>query len=329
MPKKLWRIFHGPSRKSTTTHLVTGSIMSANRQYDFIFAELGKPFTRDGEVKVLEKKPGKPKYITARTVMNRLDEVLGPANWWDEYTNITGDSAICRLTIRLPDGQELTKCDAGGSAGMTDQGDDDKSIISDAFKRAAVKFGVGRYLRGDGVPDLASRADEQSALVESGATHESGTQVPVNEATQEATASSQAGSEPESKGLNGNPFQAGKTFWNDVLDGVSRANAEWFRSNPDLAGNPDSDQVVTTDAVVMKLAWLTFEQRVQPVAPDAKEGPDGKPMTMSRWAAVLNKVARKSPEMHEWLKGHMDHFIGEQLAVARKLKKRGVSGPRK
>ena len=35
---------------------------------------------------------------------------------------------------------------------MADQGDDDKSGFSDAFKRAAVKFGVARYLYRDGVP---------------------------------------------------------------------------------------------------------------------------------------------------------------------------------
>jgi hypothetical protein len=56
------------------------------------------------------------------------------------------------LTVRLPDGTTLTKADAGGYAGMPDQGDDDKSGFSDAFKRAAVKFGVGRYLYRDGIP---------------------------------------------------------------------------------------------------------------------------------------------------------------------------------
>ena len=51
-----------------------------------------------------------------------------------------------------PDGSVLTKCDAGGYAGMADSGDDDKSGYSDAFKRAAVKFGVARYRYRDGAP---------------------------------------------------------------------------------------------------------------------------------------------------------------------------------
>jgi hypothetical protein len=87
--------------------------------------------------------------------MNRLDEVVGPENWWDDYTPLTS-SVMCRLTVRLPDGQVVTKCDLGGCAGMADAGDDDKSGFSDAFKRAAVKFGAGRYLYNDGVATLAS-----------------------------------------------------------------------------------------------------------------------------------------------------------------------------
>jgi hypothetical protein len=59
----------------------------------------------------------------------------------------------------MPDGSTLTKADAGGYAGMPDQGDDDKSGFSDAFKRAAVKFGVGRYLYRDGVPTFVKERD--------------------------------------------------------------------------------------------------------------------------------------------------------------------------
>jgi hypothetical protein len=107
-------------------------------------------------------------YITARTAMNRLDSVLGPENWWDEY--VPGEnSVLCRLTVRLPDGSTLTKADAGGYAGMADQGDDDKSGFSDAFKRAAVKFGVGRYLYRDGVPSFASSVPE--SVVEPAQSH--------------------------------------------------------------------------------------------------------------------------------------------------------------
>lgn len=120
-------------------------------KYPELFQALLEPFDAS-EVRTKPGPKGHPiQYVTARVVMNRLDEVLGPENWSDSYTCVTDHSALCSLTIRLPDGTELTKCDAGGAAGMQDPGDDDKSIISDAFKRAAVKFGVGRYLYREGV----------------------------------------------------------------------------------------------------------------------------------------------------------------------------------
>lgn len=117
-----------------------------------IFAALAAPFAVR-EIKSRPQGGRQLQYVTARTIMNRLDAVIGPENWWDDYTP-NEKSVICRLTIRLPDGQVLTKSDAGGYAGMADAGDDDKSGYSDAFKRTAVKFGPGRYLYQDGIANL-------------------------------------------------------------------------------------------------------------------------------------------------------------------------------
>jgi hypothetical protein len=118
-----------------------------------LFAALAAPFDPN-ELKQRAQAGRQIPYVTARTVMNRLDAVLGPENWWDDFVPLE-HSVICRLTIRLPDGTILTKCDAGGYAGLADPGDDDKSGFADAFKRTAVKFGVGRYLYRDGVPSFA------------------------------------------------------------------------------------------------------------------------------------------------------------------------------
>jgi len=118
-----------------------------------LFAALAAPF-ESHEVKIRPAQGGRQlHYITARTAMNRLDSVLGPENWWDEYVP-SEKSVLCKLTLRLPDGSTVTKADAGGYAGMADSGDDDKSGFSDAFKRAAAKFGVARYLYRDGVPQF-------------------------------------------------------------------------------------------------------------------------------------------------------------------------------
>lgn len=130
-------------------------------QYAQLFTALSAPFGRN-EIKTRPQGGRQLQYITARTVMNRLDEVLGPESWWDEYQPLE-HSVICRLTIRLPDGITLTKSDAGGNAGMSDTGDDEKSGFSDAFKRAAVKFGIGRHLYGDGVATFKAAPEPAKA----------------------------------------------------------------------------------------------------------------------------------------------------------------------
>src|SRR5262245_28310598 len=137
-------------------------------QHPDLFAALAAPFDPD-EVRVRSQAARQLHYVTARTVMNRLDDVLGPENWWDDFVPLE-HSVMCRLTIRLPDGSILTKSDAGGYAGMADPGDDDKSGFADAFKRAAVKFGVGRYLYRDGIPRFAREALQGRVEVEPVAT---------------------------------------------------------------------------------------------------------------------------------------------------------------
>ena len=84
-------------------------------------------------------------YIDARVIQDRLDDVLGVENWSDEYQLLPDGSVMCRLTLRLGD-RDITKMDVGGPSEQPDGGDRLKAAVSDALKRAAVKFGVGRYL---------------------------------------------------------------------------------------------------------------------------------------------------------------------------------------
>jgi len=149
-----------------------------------LFAALAAPFDAR-EIKTRPQGKQRLSYVTARTVMNRLDEVVGPENWWDDYEQ-NEESVVCRLTLRLPDGTTVTKCDAGGHAGMADTGDDEKSAYSDAFKRAAVKFGVGRHLYGDGIPRLrggrARSPAEVKAAVAAAVAAAAGPQYTIEEA---------------------------------------------------------------------------------------------------------------------------------------------------
>jgi hypothetical protein len=84
-------------------------------------------------------------YVDARTVQDRLDEVLGVEGWQDDYEVLADGSVVCRLQVCL-NGVWLTKVDVGGPSEQPDDGDKRKAAFSDALKRAAVKFGVGRYL---------------------------------------------------------------------------------------------------------------------------------------------------------------------------------------
>lgn len=89
-------------------------------------------------------------YIDARCVADRLDDVFGVDGWQDEYLHLGDGNVLCGLSCRFfkPDGGEywIKKWDCGGPSEQPDSGDRAKAAVSDAFKRAAVKFGVGRYL---------------------------------------------------------------------------------------------------------------------------------------------------------------------------------------
>lgn len=79
-------------------------------------------------------------YIDARDVMDRLDEVVTPARWQCKYSS-NGSTTICSIGILL--GTEwIWKEDGAGDTDM----EAEKGALSDALKRAAVRWGIGRYL---------------------------------------------------------------------------------------------------------------------------------------------------------------------------------------
>jgi hypothetical protein len=84
-------------------------------------------------------------YVDARVIQDRLDDVLGVSGWQDEYDCLPDGSVVCRLHLRFGD-EWITKMDVGGQSEQPDEGDRRKAAFSDALKRAAVKFGIGRYL---------------------------------------------------------------------------------------------------------------------------------------------------------------------------------------
>lgn len=111
--------------------------------------KLSAPF-EDAEVKfkpavVKENRAMALAYVDARVIQDRLDDVVGVAGWQDEYEFLPDGSCVCRLKLKI--GEEwITKMDVGGESEQQDEGDRRKAALSDSLKRAAVKFGVGRYL---------------------------------------------------------------------------------------------------------------------------------------------------------------------------------------
>jgi len=85
-------------------------------------------------------------YIDARQVMDRLDSVAGWINWSDSYQVIDGPSNAvqCTLTITFMGDDSVTHSDVGYPVNAKDE--PLKAAYSDALKRAAVKFGIGRHL---------------------------------------------------------------------------------------------------------------------------------------------------------------------------------------
>jgi hypothetical protein len=84
-------------------------------------------------------------YVDVRAIMDRLDNVVGVENWQDRYQLLPDNSVMCQLRLRIGD-RWITKADVGGPSEQPDGGDRLKAAFSDALKRAAVKFGIGRYL---------------------------------------------------------------------------------------------------------------------------------------------------------------------------------------
>lgn len=85
-------------------------------------------------------------YIDARDVMERLDEVVHPARWQALYPHANGKTS-CKIGIDVEENSDnlpnwVWKENGAGDSDV----EAEKGAFSDAFKRAAVLWGIGRYL---------------------------------------------------------------------------------------------------------------------------------------------------------------------------------------
>lgn len=138
-------------------------------QWTEIGRQLREPFPAP-EIKQRKGRGGQQfDYIDARAVMDRLDAVIGPEHWYDSYTlmNEQTGAMLCGLTVH-----GITKYDVGypnNPIGSTDKSGNPmseeplKDAASDSLKRAAVKWGIGRFLYQGGAPKADAPASNFGA----------------------------------------------------------------------------------------------------------------------------------------------------------------------
>jgi len=97
-------------------------------------------------------------YLDARYIQGRFDEVVGPGNWQIDYKEIAG-AIFAGIGILCPiDGRVTWKWDTGhvtqNEKEKARQDFGAKGSATDGEKRAAVQWGVGRYVYGLGRPTM-------------------------------------------------------------------------------------------------------------------------------------------------------------------------------
>jgi len=117
-----------------------------------IQALLAKPFAPEDiewriQVMVKDKMVGTAiPYVTNRAIQSRLDDVVGPENWHNEFKPWHGakgkESQICGISIYFESRGWIQKWDGAEDSDV----EPIKGGLSDSMKRAAVQWGIGRVL---------------------------------------------------------------------------------------------------------------------------------------------------------------------------------------
>lgn len=80
-------------------------------------------------------------YIDARDAQDLLDKVVGPDKWQSDFKLIDG-KLFGGIGIETEPNKWVWKWDCGTESNI----EEEKGQVSDAFKRACVQWGVGRFL---------------------------------------------------------------------------------------------------------------------------------------------------------------------------------------
>tara|TARA_R100001594_G_scaffold86676_1_gene121091 strand:+ start:176 stop:676 length:501 start_codon:yes stop_codon:yes gene_type:complete len=80
-------------------------------------------------------------YVTNRAIMDRLDDIVGPECWTNDFSQSPNGGVLCTLGIKVED-EWVYKTDGADNTDIERV----KGGLSNSMKRAGVQWGIGRYL---------------------------------------------------------------------------------------------------------------------------------------------------------------------------------------
>ena len=171
-------------------------------------------------------------YIDARDVQDRLNEVCG-IDWQVRHPWSVGTKLACEIGI-LIDGQWRWRGDGAGDSDV----EAEKGAFSDSFKRAAVRWGIGRYLYDIRSPWVELEAAGRSFKIKESEHGKLEALLARDAAKVGATAPS-----PATLSVRDNPKeQRANTFANTLAGQIDRATTIGFLN--DLLNDPENKPLI-------------------------------------------------------------------------------------
>lgn len=249
-------------------------------------------------------------YINARQVQARLDEAVGPNNWDTAYRVIDPErwAVECQLTI-----YGVIRADVGypNSDGAAHEREPLKAAYSDAFKRAAVCFGIGRHLYAKAGPSETPGAARASFI-------------PATEAQVKAIYAIARGT--HGMGKTETDELCSEMFWDSLPDDLNRQQASEFiehlKSKPSAAAAPSTtpssplaNHAQTLGAVVVAQrpasTWVDdhFRERLAEPVPGPNSSSAPTPNTgrnaTSKQVGAIKVIARTKGITEEQMSAHL------------------------
>lgn len=196
-------------------------------------------------------------YVDARFIMDRLDEVV-PGLWQDRYERLAAprDGLVCGISIKL-DGEWVTRYDTSDASTI----EPEKGEFSGAFKRAGVKWGIGRDLYFSEEDRLArALAAEEAVATEA----KSNVITPVSVEVLDADASTDLAAAAHAVGLKDEKMDGWLHSFGRKLDwdAITPEIETWLRNQISARQG--------RDAVVAKIKEAVAETTVAPALAETK-----------------------------------------------------------